>query len=104
MKDSSERMATRTALLDRSVRTEGCGYVSNSACSVYETLFENGIDMIDAASVLYSPASDIGRGRMDDIREQVDARRLLYEEGHDFISHIFCSLYADESISAVNDD
>lgn len=93
-----------TALLDRSFRTEGCEYVSKSACNVYKTMLEKGIDRIDAASVLYALFSDIGRRRKDDIREQVHKRLILDEEGADFISDVFFDLCSDESLSAMNDE
>lgn len=101
MKDSSERTVMMTALLDRSVRTEGCEYVSKSACNVYKTMLEKGIDMIDAASVLYALVSDIGRRRKDDIKEQVTTSLLLGGECAELICGVFSPLYDEESLSVM---
>lgn len=101
MKENDERAAKIISVLDKRVRTEGYEYIYECAYNVYKTMLEKGIDRIDAATVLYALASDVGRERKDDIREQVAKRLLLDKDGAELINGVFYALYAEESLSVM---
>lgn len=104
MKDDNEQTLSVISVLDALIRGEGYEYIYEFAYNVYKILLEKGIGRICAAAVLYALACDIGRGRNENIREQVDKRLLLSKEGADFICSVFCALYADDSLSVMKSE